>query len=140
MITFKPGTSELDVAASSAELKKFMRVVKGNPEMKFEIQVLLNGYQEDSIQSDADLTEVIYDSIHATFDDIDTLGQLYQRDTIVVKSRYHNDRTWQQAQTIVGYLVSQGASSTNFSIFGNAIPASLPENRKLTIKARVKRK
>lgn len=140
MIKFKPGTSELDMTASSAELKKFMRVVKGNPEMKFEIQVLLSGYQEDSIQSNADLTEVIYDSIHATFDDIDTLGQLYQHDTIVVKTRYHNDRTWQQAQAIVGYLVSQSASSANFSIFGNAIPASLPENRKLTIKARVKRK
>jgi hypothetical protein len=80
------------------------------------------------------------DSIHTQFDDIDTLGQLYQRDTFLVKTTYHNDRTLQQAQAIIAYLVSQGANEKNFSYFGNAIPATLPENKKLTIKAAVRSK
>lgn len=140
VIRFKPNSSEIDKAtASTAELKRFMRLVKGNPGAKFEIQVMLTGYMQDSIQSDPDLTEVIYDSIRATFDDIDSLGQLYQRDTVIVKTTFHNDRTWQQAEAIVQFLASLGADPKNFSVFGNAIPALLPENKKLVIKAAVKK-
>jgi hypothetical protein len=138
MISFKPYSAEVDAAASSAELKRFMRLVKGNPNMKFEIQVLLNGYLEDSVRSNPDLTEVIYDSIHTRYDDIDSLGQLYERDTVLVKTTYHNDRTWQQAQAIAKYLISQGASESSFGFFGNAIPATIPEQRKLTVKAMVR--
>jgi hypothetical protein len=140
MISFKPYSSEIDAAASSAELKRFMRVVKGNSNVKFEILVLLNGYLEDSVRSNPDLTEVIYDSIHTTFDDIDTLGQLYERDTVMVKTTYHNDRTRKQAEAIAKYLVKQGASESSFGFFGNAIPATIPEQKKLTIKAMVRPK
>lgn len=139
-VKFKPYSSELDEAASGSELKKLLRLVKANPTFKFEIQVLLAGYQEDTLQSSPDLTEVNYDTIPGTYEDIDSLGQLYERDTFLVKARYHNDRTWQQAQAIVRYLVSQGANENSFGFFGNAIAATLPENRKLTIKAAVKRK
>lgn len=140
MISFKPYSSVVDAPASAPELKRFMRLVKGNPNVKFEIQVLLSGYVEDSVRSSPDLTEVLYDSIHAKYDDIDTLGQLYERDTVIVKTTYHNDRTWQQAQAIAKYLVSQGAAESNFGYFGNAIPAALPEQRKLTVKAMVRAK
>lgn len=139
-VAFKPNTSQLDLASSASELKKLMRVIKGNPTLKFEFQVLLSGYKQDSIQSDPDLTEVVYDSVAATYDDIDTLGQLYKRDTVYVKTTYHNDRTWQQAQTLVNYFVSQGINELNFGIFGNAIPATLPEERKLIVKAAVRKK
>jgi hypothetical protein len=115
-----------------------MRLVKGNPDTKFEIQTLLTGYQEDSVQSNNDLTEVIYDSVAATYDEIDSLGQLYQKDTVYVKTTYHNNRTWQQGQALVDYFISQGASPNNFSVFGNAIPATTPEERKLILKARIK--
>jgi hypothetical protein len=135
MLKFKPYTADVDAAASSVASKKFLRLVNANPELKFEVQVLLSGYLEDSIQSDPDLTEVIYDSIQTTYDDIDTLGQLYQRDTVIVKTRYHNDRTWQQAEALVKFFAAQGANESNFGFFGNAVPAALPENRKLTIKA-----
>jgi hypothetical protein len=137
-ITFKPGTSEVDLRASSSSIKKFMRLVKGNPDTKFEIQTLLTGYVEDSVQSDTDLTEIIFDSVAAKYDEIDTLGQLYQKDTMYVKTTYHNNRTWQQGQALVDYFVSQGAKPTNFSVFGNAIPATAPEEKKLILKARVK--
>jgi hypothetical protein len=73
-------------------------------------------------------------------DDIDTLGQLYKRDTTVVKKVYHNDRTIKQAQSIIEYLTKQGADSTSFSFLGNAIPATLPENKKLVIKAVARQK
>ena len=100
----------------------------------------MTGYEQDSIQSNPDLSEVIYDSVRMTIDDIDTLGQLYQRDTLVSRATYHNDRTWQQAQSIVNFLVSQGVNENSLSIFGNAIPATLPEEKKLIVKAAVRKK
>ncbi|HEY0655118.1 MAG TPA: hypothetical protein VGD65_18415 [Chryseosolibacter sp.] len=137
-ISFKPGSSELDMRASSSAIKKFMRLVKGNPDAQFEIQALLTGYQEDSLQSSPDLTEVIVDSVAATYDEIDSLGQVYQEDTVYVKTTYHNDRTRKQAQAIADYLVSQGAKPNSITIFGNARPALTPEERKLVVKARVR--
>jgi hypothetical protein len=137
-ISFKPASSEIDLRTSTPTIRKFMRLVKGNPDVKFEIQTMLTGYQEDSIQSAPDLTEVIYDSIATTYDEIDTAGQIYQKDTVYVKTTFHNDRTRKQAQALADYLVSQGAKPNSITIFGNAIPATLPEERKLVVKARVK--
>jgi hypothetical protein len=137
-ISFKPNSSEIDLRASSSIIKKFMRLVKGNPEAKFEIQTMLTGYLEDSVKSSPDLTEVIYDSIAGTYDEIDTAGQVYQEDTVYVKTTYHNDRTRKQAQALADYLISQGAKPNSVTIFGNAIPATTPEERKLVVKARVK--
>jgi hypothetical protein len=140
MIKFKTNSSEIDAAASSAEAKRLVRAVKANPNFKFEIQVLLSGYLEDSVRSNPDLTEIIYDSIHTTYDDIDSLGQFYERDTVIAKITYHNDRTWNQAKSLIKYLISQGLSENSFAFFGNAIPAALPENKKLTVKAVVRAK
>jgi hypothetical protein len=134
LVQFKPNSSVL-ASSSDEQLKRLVRVAKANPSYKFEIQVLLSGYVEDSIQSSPDLTEMIVDSIVMKIDDIDTLGQLYQRDTTVAKTRYHNDRTIQQSNAIIEYLVSQGSRADGFTSFGNAIPATLPGNKKLTIKA-----
>jgi hypothetical protein len=133
MVKFKPGTSQLE-PSSEMELKRFVRMVKANAGLSFEIQVMLNGYMEDSIQASPDLTELMMDSIHTQVDDIDTLGQLVKRDTVIVKSRYHNDRTKAQASAIVEHLTRLGANTQNLTIFTNAIPAVLPENRKLIIK------
>jgi hypothetical protein len=133
MVHFKPNTSELE-PSSEPELKRFARMAKANPELSFEIQVTLNGYVEDSIKASADLTELIMDSIQVQVDDIDTLGQVYKRDTVIVKSRYHNDRTQAQARSILEYLTKFGMNSQNLTVFTNAIPAVLPENKKLTVK------
>ncbi len=136
LISFIPYSATL-APESASELKRLARVVKANPQLNFQIQVVLNGYVQDSIQSDPDLTEILVDSVATYVDDIDTLGQVYQRDTIVVKEIYHNDRTLQQAESIIEYLVTQGASQDNFTYLGNAIPAILPEEEKLIIKALV---
>jgi hypothetical protein len=139
MVQFKPNTSDLE-PSSEPELKRFVRMAKANPELSFEIQVMLNGYHEDSIQSSPDLTELTMDSIQVQVDDIDTLGQVFKRDTIIVKSRYHNNRTQPQALAIVEYLTRLGVGNQNLIVFTNAIPAVLPENKKLIVKIVVRPK
>ena len=133
-IQFIPFTSQLE-PTSESELKRLVRFIKANPQLNFEIQVMLTGYEEDSIQTSADLTEVLIDSIKTQIDGIDSLGQLYKRDTIVSRTLYHNNRTQLQANSIVQYLVKSGIDTTAVKTLTNAIPAILPENRKLTIKA-----
>jgi len=134
LVQFKPNTSEL-TSSSDEQLKRLVRVIKANPSFKYEIQVLLNGFVEDSVQSSPDLTEIVTDSIVMKIDDIDTLGQLFQRDTLVARTRYHNDRTAQQSSAVIQYLIAQGCPAGGFTTFVNAIPALAPENKKLTVKA-----
>jgi hypothetical protein len=136
-ISFRENSSEIDMASSDRELKRFTRMVISNPGLKFEVQVLFEGYQEDSLQSQPDLTEMVVDTVYWKFVDIDTMGQLYERDTASVKVTYHNDRTVQQAQAIIDYLVSNGANANNIAGFANAVPALLPESKKTVVKARV---
>lgn len=140
MLKFITSSSEIDLLASINELNRLKRVITGNPDLKFEIQVLLSGYEEDSIQSESDLTEVIYDSIHTQYEDLDSLGQVYMRDTTLLKTIYHNDRTLKQSQAIVSYFVNQGVSHDRLTYFVNAIPATLPEDKKLTIKIVARKK
>jgi hypothetical protein len=132
-IQFKPSSSLLE-QSSEGEIKRLVRLIKANPQLNFEIQVMLNGYAEDSIQSSPDLTEVLVDSMKTQIDDIDSLGQLYKRDTVVARLTYHNDRTRQQANSIIAQLVKSGIDPNSLKILTNAIPAALPE-KKLTIKA-----
>jgi hypothetical protein len=136
-ITFRDGTGEIDLASSDRELKRFARIVTSNPDLKFEVEVLFEGYQEDSIPSSPDLTEVTMDTVHWKYVDIDTLGQLYERDTASVKTIYHNNRTVIQAQSIVDYLISSGAGEQNVEGFANAVPATIPENKRTVVRARV---
>lgn len=138
-ISFEPHSGDLNVESSARELKRFVRLVTGNPDLRFEIQVLFEGYQEDSIQSDSDLTELSIDSVHTKYIDIDTLGQLYERDTMMVKITYHNDRTAKQAQSIIDYLISSGGNENNLSVLTTAVPATLPGQRRTLVKARVVR-
>jgi hypothetical protein len=135
-IRFKEGSAEIDMASSEGELKRFVRLVTGNPGLKFEIPVLLQGYQEDSIQSNPDLTELMYDSVPSKYIDIDTLGQLFEKDTISVKVIYHNDRTVEESQSIIEYLIARGADRGNLSVVVNASPAA-PEDKKTLVKARI---
>lgn len=136
-ISFREYSGELDVTHSARALQRLARMVTENPSMKFEIEVTLEGYQEDSLQSNPDLTETRTDTVQWKYVDIDTLGQLFERDTASVKVMYHNDRTMQQAQSIVQYLISKGAREENVSGFSNAVPALTPGERKTSIRAKV---
>jgi len=118
------------------ELKKIARLIKGNFGMQFEIQVTMAGYAEDSIQSMPDLTEVRYDSSWTTLDEIDSLGQLYKRDTCMVSMLFHNDRTVAQAENVVAYLMGQGVPGSRMTYFVNSRPALPEEKKKILVKVR----
>lgn len=133
-VQFKPFSSEL-ANASENELKKLIRLMKSNAKLSIELQVLLHGYKEDSVRSSPDLTETSVDSLRAQIDDIDSLGQVYKRDTTLIKTRYHNDRTQAQASSITGYLIRSGISESRIKVLTNAIEAILPEEEKLLVKA-----
>lgn len=139
MVSFQANGVQLN-AESTAELDRLVRLIKSNKEFNFEIQVLLAGYEEDSIASTPNLTEVIYDSIPTMYTEIDTLGQLYEKDTLVIKTRYHNDRTLKQSEQIVNYLTSKGVDASSTTLFGNARPEAVLENRKTTVNVYVRRK
>lgn len=62
-ISYKPRTSNLS-DASTQSLRRLSRMVKGNPNRKFTIDVLLQGYVSDSLKSDPDLTEIHIDTLH----------------------------------------------------------------------------
>ena len=124
---------------SAGELDRLVRLIKSNSDFTFEIQVLLAGYEEDSIAA-PDLTEAINDSIQTTYTEIDTLGQLYEKDTLFVTTRYHNDRTLQQAEQVVNYLSSKGIDSSSTKLFVNARPEAILENRKTTVNVVVRTK
>jgi hypothetical protein len=137
-ITFHEYSSDINIEASQRELQRLARLVTSNPDLRFEVEVLFEGYQEDSVQSNPDLTEMVYDTVHWKYIDIDTLGQLYERDTVSLKVRYHNDRSFQQVQSIVSYLISKGATEGSVSGLASATSAAvLPQNRKTIVRARV---
>jgi Tol biopolymer transport system component len=135
---FTPNTLELD--NSDSELRRLTRLIKNTP-LNFEVQVLLSGYVEDSVKTSPDLTEVIIDSTNVVLQSVDSLGQLTTRDSLVVKSRYHNDRTEKEANVIIDKLVAAGVDRSNLTLFVNAKQEDVIENRKTVIKivARPKR-
>ncbi|MEJ7643222.1 MAG: hypothetical protein WKF87_01390 [Chryseolinea sp.] len=134
LVEFKPATTELK-ATSHSEIKRLMRIAKANPELLFEIQVSMTGYRQDSLRSDPDLTEIRIDSVVSQLAHVDSLGVLTKRDTVFTKELFHNDRTANQAQAILDFIVKTGGDSRSFSYKTMAIPASPPDERKVTVKA-----
>lgn len=131
-VEFKPRSAEL-LRESEAEIKRLVRLMKSNPELNFEVHVRLRGYEEDSIQS-PELTELAIDSITTQIDRLDSAGQMTQVDTILLKTRYHNNRTEKQAKAIVERLKVLGVDESKLSVITEAIPANEQEEKKLLIK------
>lgn len=125
---------------ASAEISRLARLLKNNPQFDYEIQVLLEGYVEDSVQSSPDLTEQITDSIKIKVPDIDSLGQLVHRDSLVLKTVWHNNRTEKQAREIVRLLVQQGVPASSLRTFTNARPEPVAEQRKTRVRITVRNK
>jgi hypothetical protein len=134
-LQFKPYTSELDDPTS--ELRRLSRLLKSTPEYDFELQVLLAGYVEDSVASSPDLTEIIKDSVLMQVEDIDTLGQLYTYDSLIIETTYHNNRTQKQAENLLAELVALGVDTSRVITFTNARPEAVLENRKNQVRLRV---
>lgn len=62
-IDFEANSSRLS-SNSTQSLRRLSRMVKGNPDIKFLLDVTLHGYRTDSIPSDPNLTEIIIDTLH----------------------------------------------------------------------------
>jgi hypothetical protein len=135
-VDFKPLTSEI-TSTSEDELKRLARVVKSNSNFKFEIQVMQVGYMQDSLQSDPDLTEILHDSTIVSAESIDSLGQSYQYDSMIVKTVYHNDRTIRQADSIINYLLKQGIDTGSLSYFTNSRPEAVEEKKNTLVRVKV---
>ncbi len=130
-ISFKPGTSEL-TASSSQELRRVTRLIQGNPNKFFSIMVTLIGFQKDSVRSD-DLTEVTVDTLKFPVKYKTDSLTTSTRDSIVLKTTYHNDRTLKQAKSIGDYLISQGIPAARISHSGKAVTEAILENRKTKV-------
>jgi hypothetical protein len=126
-VTFKPYSSEIS-EASKTELRKVARLINGAPSLKFNVEVSLYGFRKDSVKTDPDLTEVISDSVKYTITTDSTT-----RDSVVVKSTYHNDRTQQAALEIVNYLIEQGVPADRVMPATKVFDA-IPEERKSVVK------
>jgi hypothetical protein len=93
----------------------------------------LAGYLEDANNNNPDLTESSTDSSYVTIEEIDSMGQLITRDSLVVKTIFHNDRTEKQANTIIEQLVALGVDRKKITITTEAKPEDSTENRKMLI-------
>jgi DNA-binding beta-propeller fold protein YncE len=135
-LQFKPHTSQL--ADADSELRRLSRLMKSNPQFMYELQVILAGYEESTTQRIPDLTEHSIDSIIVQLDDIDTLGQLYQRDSLIVQSTWHNNRTQKQAEEVIRQLSLLGVDTSDIRFFVNARPEAVLENRKTNVRLLVR--
>jgi len=134
LVTFKANSAVLE-SSSNTELKRLVRVIKANPQLNFDIAVSLDGYVQDSTMSDPDLTEIMLDSVQVQISGLDSIGNAVNRDTLIVKQNFHNDRTIKQGKAITDYLTSQGVNQNSIMYTGTAVPATIPSNRKLLVKA-----
>ena len=150
-VSFKPYAKTI-APSSTQELRRLVRIIKGNPAYKFNIEVVLIGLQQDSLQSNPDLTEIQADTthipvtftIHSKTTAMDSLATAIDsvttaiRDSVVVKVTYHNNRTEQQTQSIKNYLISQGVAEGNLSTTFKAVTEAMPENRRTKVKVTVR--
>ena len=123
---------------STFELRRISNMLRKNPTMRVELISSLNGYRSDSIPSDADLTEVLVDSVYITREvplELDTtvllkdsipddslsldstlVDQGEGKDSIryemveelQLKYTYHNDRTEAEVTAVKDYLIERG--------------------------------
>ena len=131
-ISFKANSSELD-AFSSQELRRLIKMMKANSGKSFSVLVTLDGYQMDSIRSSPDLTEVIGDTVRIPVKykiDSVTTGI---RDSVVVKTTYHNNRTLLQAKALGDYLFNMGIAEGRLACSGKVQPETIPGNRKTIV-------
>jgi hypothetical protein len=131
-LEFEPGTAVLS-PASSPEISRLARMIRGNPQRSFALEVTLYGLVVDSLRSSSDLTETAYDTTHLQVSfqvDSVTTGT---RDSLVVKPRYHNDRTLAQAQAIIDALKKEGIPAGQLAGSGTAIKEAVIEKRRTEV-------
>ena len=132
-VSFKPNSSQM-TETSSQELRRVSRLMLGNPDKSFAIEVTLLGYQKDSLRSNPDLTEIITDTIRIPVVYKKDSISMATRDSLVVHTTYHNDRTLQEAKVIGNTLIMQGIPPGRIACSGKAEVEAILENRKTVVK------
>ena len=131
-ISFISYSHELN-PTSTQELQRLVRLLKGNPDKYFSLRVTHKGFEKDSVRSGPDLTESHVDTLRipVTYpvDSVTTAT----RDSLVIKTTYHNDRTLRQAKVVCDYLISNGVTAGKIACSGISLPEAIPENRKTLI-------
>lgn len=131
-ISFKPGSSEIN-PSSSQEMRRLIRLLQGNSGKYFSVEVTMHGYLQDSVRSNPDLTETKTDTLKIPVryktDSINTAV----KDSVVVKTLFHNNRSQIQARAICQYLISAGIPAGKLACSGKAIAEAIPENRKTAV-------
>jgi len=131
-VHFEP-TSANVTPSSKQEVDRLVRLMRSNPDKAFAIEVTLFGYQEDSLRSDPDLTETAYDTtrfpVTYRVDSVTTAT----RDSLVIRPRYHNDRTLGQARSLAAVLIKEGIPQGKLACSGTAVKEALPEKRRTEV-------
>ncbi|MDZ4715580.1 MAG: hypothetical protein SH819_08935 [Cytophagales bacterium] len=132
-VAFEPGASSIHPSAAQ-ELRRLLRLIEGNPENSFSIEVTLLGILVDSIRSTPDLTEILRDTVKIPVTYWIDSVTMATRDSTVVTTRYHNDRTLQQAKALENYLINKGVSPGRLASSGKALPEAILEKRKTLVR------
>jgi hypothetical protein len=114
---FKPSSSEL--VNARFELSRLARLIRSAPDFLYELQVTQRGYRESSELLDSDLTEMATDTLKIKIIASDSLTE---QDSIIVNTKYHNNRTEKQALAIIDQLVSLGINPESLTYTTNALP------------------
>lgn len=137
-IRFKANSAELE--KENAELRRLSRLLKSSPELDYELHVSFIGYEENQMPVNPDLTEVSVDSVLFQIDEVDSLGQTHSRDSLVVETMYHNNRTEKQATAIIDELTALGVDRSRLSYTVSMVPEPELENRKTKVKLVARKK
>jgi hypothetical protein len=116
-LQFKPSSSEL--VNARFELSRLARLIRSAPDFLYELQVTQRGYRESSELLDSDLTEMATDTLKIKIIASDSLTE---QDSIIVNTKYHNNRTEKQALAIIDQLVSLGINPESLTYTTNALP------------------
>jgi hypothetical protein len=125
-IGYRELTAELD-PLSQQELRRVKRLMDGNPKLNFTFELSLEPYLNDTLKLSADMTEIQRDTIRIPVSYAVDSVTTATRDSLVVKVRYHNNRTAAQGQTLKEYLIKQGIGNDRMKFTERLLPAPNPD-------------
>jgi hypothetical protein len=130
-VSFQPASAEIN-PTSIIQLQKTARMMRGNPNMNFTVDVSLFGFIKDSIIRE-DLTEVKTDTtVYEKEFQVDSVTT-EMRDSVAIEYTYHNDRTQKQANAIADFFIKQGIKAERISTTYKAVEEPVAEKRKTVI-------
>lgn len=128
-IGYRDLTAELD-PLSTQELRRVKRLMDGNPRLNFTFELSLEPYLNDSLKLIPDMTEVQRDTIRIPITYAVDSVTTATRDSLVLKVRYHNNRTAAQSQTLRDQFVKLGVSGDRIKFIQRLVSAPLGDAEK----------